>query len=131
MPPKGKARAPRPQATAPDERAERQQEQRKWAEVVVDGTDLRFKWNLNQLSVATRAKVARVTGLTPEQVAYSTGAVTVLTYADIWWMVRLDAGEDITRDGVHAEWDRDYRSVVLADIHDEDCDPPEAFAQPA
>lgn len=126
-----KGRAPRPKKDTADERQKAAERQRQWFEVTIGDTGESFKWNLDMVPVRVRAVVADVTGKSPEDLVLGVGRVTVLTYADLWWIVRMVAGERITRHAVHEEWDERFGHVVLADITDLPCDPPEASAQPA
>lgn len=128
---KKKATAPRPKKDTPDQRAALAERQRQWAEVVVGDDLLRFKWNIDLLPVRVRAHIVDTYGRSVEDFIYRSGRPSPLLYATLWWVVRLAAGETVTRDEVLAEWDERFPNVVLADITDEACDPPEAFAQPA
>ncbi len=127
-----KGRAPRPKKDTADERQAIAERQRQWSEVTVGDTGVSYRYNLDMVPVGIRRRIAEETkGQTPESIVYSVARVTLLTYADVWWITRLVAGEDVTRDEAHAEWDERFGHVVFADITDVACDPPEASAQPA
>ncbi len=129
---KQKARAPRPKKETPDERAALAERQKQWCEVTLGDTGVSFRYNLDMVPVRIRRRIADETrGQSPEGIVYGVARLTTLTYADVWWISRLVDGEDVTRDAVHDEWDEKFPTIVLADITDLPCDPPEAFAQPA
>lgn len=137
-----KAKAPRPKPDTADERAEKIAEAKRVNRVTVGDTGVTFRWSFASLSIRTRALVRDLTGMSVEQFISGRGRTQVDTYADLWWIVRLDAGEQergesglelgpIRRSTVHDEWSERCAGVLLSEIEDGPDDDPEASAQPS
>lgn len=85
----------------------------------VTAGDLSFTYAPYNLPIRVRAMVRDTYGMSVEQWLFGRGDADVQTYADVWWLSRLAAGEDVTRDEVHAEWDERCPGLRKSDITDE------------
>lgn len=93
----------------------------------VTAGDLSFTYAPNNLPVRVRARIRDEFSMSVEQWLFGRGEIDLSSYADVWWVARLAAGEDVTRSQVHDEWDERCAGVQLADVTDalvdEDTDP--------
>jgi hypothetical protein len=86
--------------------------------ISVADTDVSFTHAPNNVPIRVRSLVRDLFGMSLDQWLFGRGAVDVQTYADIWWISRLSAGENVTRDEVHDEWDERCPGVTKHDIDD-------------
>ena len=83
-----------------------------------DVSDLSFDVSANTLSMRTRRRVRHEAGEPVELFLYR-GGIGIDTYAHLWWMSRLEAGEPVSLSEAEAEWDDLYGHVGIGDIEEE------------
>ena len=130
MPPK-KAVAPRPKVGGQQAAKDRKNEAKQSVKVTVADTGVSFTYNLLTIPIAVRVKIRDLFSQSVEQWLGERGRPQVDTYADLWWVTRLDAEPSLTRGEVHAEWEQRCAGVSLGDITEELVPLPEAQGQPS
>lgn len=120
-----KARAPKPKPGGYDAAAERLRRAQEVYRIHPEGTDLSFTYSPHNVPIRVRSMIRDTYDLSLDQWLFARGALDVQTYADIWWISRLCAGEGVTREEVHAEWDERCAGVRKEDISDEEITEPD------
>lgn len=110
------AKAPTPKVGGHEAAQERIQRARQTFRIDVAGTDVSFTYRPFGVTVRTRAKVREATGMATDEFLFGNGSFDVQTYADMWWISRLEDGENVTRDQVLGEWDEKCEGVSKDDV---------------
>lgn len=119
MPPK-KAKAPAVKSGGHEAARERRAAAKNVRRVTApDVCDLDFFVALNSVSMGTRRRV-RVESGQPLELFLFAGGIGIDTYAHLWWVSRLEAGEDVSLTAAESEWDERYGTVQIVDIVEAD-----------
>ena len=113
------AQAPPVKAGGHEAAKERRKAAKMVARVTAPPSDLEFDVSVTNISMRTRRRVRQEAGEPAEAFLYR-GGIGVDTYAHLWWISRLEAGEPISLVDAEAEWDEMYGDIQIGDIHEED-----------